>query len=346
MNNKFFALERIKEIFMCSSSRGAVSIVVSVSFLGKIFGYVRVVLIAYFFGASAGVDAFYVAWGAVVFLTTLARSTIDMSLLPELSRMDEEKMGSGRLLVAVMWWSVVAFSLIGSMVVIIAPGVIIRFFAFGFDAERIRTGAMMILCLIPFGIAAFLRSLVDAWQLYCGRFIVPGITEALFNIITIPVFGIGVYFGGIFSLPISMSIGNVSLLLFSLLIARDFPFLSSSIPWKNIRIIARSALASLFVIGISGLYQITDRFFASSLENGSVSFLSYSETIFLLPNAILLPAILIYYAKIINKRNKKIERPCHEENSSHCLGIFYTYWNFVFFNRKTIDFYLVRTWSF
>lgn len=280
------------------SSRGAASIVAVVSLLGKAVGYVRVVLIAYFFGASAGVDAFYVAWGAVVFFTALAKSAVDMSLLPELSRVNGEETGSGKSLVAAVWWFVVAFSLVGAVGGMIAPGVVIRLFALGFDAERIRIGAVMVLCLIPFGVAAFLRPVVDAWQLHRGRVAVPGVVEALFNIVTIPVFLGGIFFWGVFSLPVSMSVGNVSLLLLSLLIVGDFPLRPGAIPWRSVKIVMKAAGVAVAVAGVSGLYQVTDRFFASTLEEGSIAALSYAEVVFSLPNAVLLPVLLIYYAKI------------------------------------------------
>lgn len=280
------------------SSRGAASIVAVVSLLGKAVGYVRVVLIAYFFGASAGVDAFYVAWGAVVFFTALAKSAVDMSLLPELSRADGEETGSGKSLVAAVWWFAAIFSLVGAIGGMIAPGVVIRLFALGFDAERIRIGAVMILCLIPFGVAAFLRPVVDAWQLHRGRVAIPGVVEALFNIVTIPVFLGGIFFWGVFSLPVSMSVGNVSLLLLSLLIVGDFPLRPGAIPWRSVKMVMKAAGVAVAVAGISGLYQVTDRFFASTLEEGSVAALSYAEVVFSLPNAVLLPVLLIYYAKI------------------------------------------------
>ncbi len=279
------------------SSRGAASIVAVVSLLGKAVGYVRVVLIAYFFGASAGVDAFYVAWGAVVFFTALAKSAVDMSLLPELSRADGEETGSGKSLVAAVWWFAAIFSLVGAIGGMIAPGVVIRLFALGFDAERIRIGAVMILCLIPFGVAAVLRPVVDAWQLHKGRMVVPGVVEALFNVVTIPVFLGGVFFWGVFSLPVSMSVGNVSLLLLSLWIAGDFPLRPGAIPWRSVKMVMKAAGVAVAVVGISGLYQVTDRFFASALEEGSVAALSYAEVIFALPNAVLLPVLLIVYAK-------------------------------------------------
>ena len=78
------------------NARNAAIVTTTLTLASRLFSYVKILLIAYFFGASAFVDAYYIAYGAIFFITGTMQGTLESAVLPKLVQNDKEHYGLGR----------------------------------------------------------------------------------------------------------------------------------------------------------------------------------------------------------------------------------------------------------
>ena len=139
---------------------------------------------AWAFGTSSEMDAFHLANGVILLFAGTMGSAMDNALLPELERLRKEENGErgGRALAAFVAWCLVLATVLFCAALVVAPGVIIRFFARSFDAERIRMGAIMLWWSIPFAAATMLKPLLDVWALFTERYTLSSLCGTLFKV--------------------------------------------------------------------------------------------------------------------------------------------------------------------
>ena len=97
---------------------------------GKVFAYGRVWLVAYLFGASAFVDSFYVAFGAINFITGTIQGTLESAVLPKLVQNDKK---TAENLIGWIVRNVIILCIVISLVLVIFPREFIKLFAGTFD---------------------------------------------------------------------------------------------------------------------------------------------------------------------------------------------------------------------
>lgn len=289
-----FISSAVRRILDAKSARGVSFSLSIIAMSSKPLGYLRTLLIAWAFGTSAGMDAYHLASGIVGLVANSIGTAMESAVLPELARL---KKGEGSLEACESVFSFVAFALIAISalfcgVVLIAPGLLIRFFAGGFDAERIRMGAMMLWWLIPFAIATICRPALETWALFTERYTVSGVTAMIFNFVAIPALLLLTPFVAEYAVAGCMSLGHMIALLLFFIAMRGLPL---RLRWKNLPLqslkrIGSNALFSMMLIAAGGLFTIVDRYFASLLPVGSVAAISYgSQMIGIIGLAALIP---------------------------------------------------------
>lgn len=276
-------------------ARNAAVINTALSSAGKALGYVRTLLTAYLFGASAFVDAYYVASGAVAFISGTIERSVEAAVIPKLVQNDGDTAAS-----------LFAFTTRAALAVIIAlfllislfPGQFIHIFARAFDPARLSMAGGMVKYILPWGIASVIMSLLAAWANCQNRFSVPSIVYSLSNVFVIsallllyPVFREK-------ALPISQSAGFAVLACLMWLAVGGAPLRARTrVEPRLRRSVGRDALFSMAWSGAVFIYSVVDRYFASSLPTGNVSAISYAQLIFQHPVGIIGSALTIYFVR-------------------------------------------------
>lgn len=165
------------------SARNATIITTILSIAGKMLGYVRTLLVAYFFGASAFVDAYYVAFGAITFLTGTVQGTVESAVLPKMIQSDEATAKD------LLGWVVSALIVImgcAGVLLLIFPEQYVRIFASTFDKERLFHAGNMVKWILPYAFAMLGIGVLSIWGNYRQRFTAAGAVLVFSNVLSIP----------------------------------------------------------------------------------------------------------------------------------------------------------------
>jgi putative peptidoglycan lipid II flippase len=228
-------------------------------------------------------DAFHLSFGIVSLFSGCIGMTLESTILPEIVRLKEESGGSetSRSVMALVSSVVLLLTALLISAMIIAPGVLIKFFAGGFDQERIVMGARTMLWLAPLAGVMMYKPVLNIWATFTERYTLLSLISTIFNFIAIPALLISAPFIGVYSVAFSSSAGHFVLFVMFLLFMRGVP-----ITWRPSAILKESAVricknsaCLMAIIAAGSLYVIVDKYFASSLPSGSVSAISYADTI-------------------------------------------------------------------
>lgn len=280
------------------SAQGASIVMTAASFASKPLGYVRVLIIAWAFGTSAGMDAFYLASGIVTLFTATFTNSMESAVLPEIALLQaREGEESVRNLMAVVFWILIALTLVFVVVMLFFSEGLVHFFARGFDPHRLHMGGKMLFWLIPFCVASLLRAPADVWAMHKQQYTLSSICALVFNFIAIPSLLVLIPVIGVYSVALCMGMGTMASTCLLWIALRGFPIRFSFIPWESLRRVGKNTLLSVAVMGSGGLYIMVDRYFASLLPVGSVAAISYAGYIFGLLTALVSPPLFIFLAK-------------------------------------------------
>lgn len=268
------------------------------TFLSRIFGLVRLQVIAYFFGYSAATDAFWIAFTIPNLLRSLlAEGALSTAFIPVLSEWLTKKGKdlSYYLVNNVLNILILLLTALVVLGVFLAPRYV-PYIAFGFpgDSPQLALAVGLTQAMFPFLIFISLAALVMATLNCSGHFATPAFAPVLFNITVISFVILLHRTYGIYSLAIGVVAGGGAQLLFQIpsLIRRGFGYrLALSFNHPGVRKIAR-------LIGPATLGGITlqaniviNRIFASTLPIGSISALQYAMRLIQFPLGIFAIAV-------------------------------------------------------
>ena len=276
------ARKLISRLLSVKSARGVSFTLSIVSMSSKPLGYLRMLVTAWAFGTSPGMDSFHLASSIIALFAGSIGSAMESAVLPELVRLREKgEMTSCRSVFAVTAWIVVFLASLLCAALIIAPGVLIRFFASGFDAERIRMGAIMLWWLMPFAVVTMIKPLLTVWAMLEEKYTLSCVTASVFNFVAIPALLAGIPLIGVYSVAMSMSAGHAAAFILLFLGLRGIPLIwrKGTVPWSSLRAIALNSCLTLVIVGATTIFMIVDRYFASRLPSGSVAAISYGGTV-------------------------------------------------------------------
>ena len=300
-----------KSLASVKSAQGASFIMTASGLVSKPLGYMRVLIIAWAFGTSAGMDAFYLASGIAMFFSGSVATALEGALLPELNTLkateNQEAAASLMSLASRAFLGVLASYI---LVIALFPQQIIVFFASGFDEQRVILGGKMLLWLIPLVIVTSVRVLLDTWSTFLQRYTLASLCSMAFNLVAIPSLLLLMASLGEFSVALSMGAGHGAVVLLMLYLLRGFPVKKGIVPKASISKVTRNTVYSVGMVGSQGLYIIVDRYFASLLPTGSVASISYASFIFGLLVSVVSPPLFIFLAKaceIVAEDNKRAE---------------------------------------
>ncbi len=299
----------MKEKEAIARSAGVVG---SLTFLSRIAGYVRDMVVAYFFGATASTDAFWIAFRIPNLLRRLfAEGSLTISFIPVFTETLENKDKEEAKKVADIIFTILFIILIvvSALGIIFAP-FIVKLFAYGFDQKTFELSVSLNRIMFPYIFFISLTALSMGVLNSLRHFFAPAFSPVLFNIcIIITILIIHGSFGlPIYSAAIGVILGGVLQFLLQLpfLKAKGFVFsFTRKLRHPAVKRIGILLLPQLFGIAVYNLNIIVSSQYASFMQAGTISYLYFAERLIEFPLGIiavsiatvLLPSLSSYISK-------------------------------------------------
>lgn len=256
------------------------------TFISRMVGFVRDMVLANFFGAQAGMDAFLVAFRIPNFMRRLfAEGAFAQAFVPVLAEYQKTRSHEDvRTFIARIGGSLSTVLSLVTVIGVLAAPLIVFIFAPGFahDGQRAELATQMLRITFPFLMLVSLTAMVGAILNTYGYFGVPAFTPVLLNICMIgaalylcphlpqPVIGLawGVFIAGVVQFLFQLPFLHKRHLLIKPQLVRNDPGVSK---------VMRLMIPALFGVSIAQLNLMVDSIFASFLQVGSVSWLYYTD---------------------------------------------------------------------
>lgn len=262
------------------------SLVSLMTFISRMLGFVRDMVLASFFGAQGGMDAFFVAFRIPNFMRRLfAEGAFAQAFVPVLAEYQKTRHPDDvRVFIArISGFLSLILSIITAVGIVAAP-VIVYLFApgFGVDSDRSVLATEMLRITFPFLMLVSLTAMAGAVLNTYGYFGVPALTPVILNLSMIvsamylcpnlprPVTGLawGVLFAGIAQLVFQIPFLHQKGLLVRPRVVRTD---------EGVNKVLKLMVPALFGVSIAQLNLMVDSIFASFLKVGSVSWLYYTD---------------------------------------------------------------------
>lgn len=262
------------------------SLVSMMTFLSRLMGFARDMLLAYFFGAQAGMDAFYVAFRIPNFMRRLfAEGAFSQAFVPVLAEYQQTRsLADVRQFIARIAGHLSAVLSLFTIIGVLAAPFIVFIFAPGFGEGSTRSilATEMLRLTFPYLMLISLTAMAGAILNTYGYFGVPAFTPVLLNICMIlaAVFLAPYFDAPVVALAWGVLIAGVVQFLFQI------PFLFHrgllvNPRWSRgddgVRRVLKLMVPALFGVSVAQLNLMVDSIFASFLQVGSVSWLYYTD---------------------------------------------------------------------
>lgn len=262
------------------------TIIVSLmTFLSRILGFLRDIIIARFFGAGMGADVFFVAFKIPNFLRRLfAEGAFSQAFIPVLAEYRERGDKDLKTLIAATSGTLFGVLFVITAIGVLTAPIIVMIFAPGFidEPEKLDLAAQLLTITFPYLFFISLTALSGAILNSFGKFAIPAFTPVFLNISLIVA---AIWLAPLMDQPVKalawgVFIGGVVQLLFQM------PFLMQigSLPkprwgWRDegVQKILKLMLPAMFGVSVAQINLLLDTLLASFLITGSISWLYYSD---------------------------------------------------------------------
>ncbi|MBP1714920.1 MAG: virulence factor protein, partial [Deltaproteobacteria bacterium] len=262
----------------------AAGIVGGATLLSRIFGFIRDMIVAQFFGAGMATDAFFVAFRIPNLLRRLVgEGALTASFIPVYTEyLAQRPPEEGRDLVRAAFSVLAVFLLaLTGLGILLAPG-IVKVMAYGFSQDPEKLGLTVFLTRLMFpyiffiGLVALAMGVLNSWK----HFFAPALAPVLLNLSIILCVLIFYPFltEPILALALGVLLGGIAQLVF------QWPFLRrKGIGFgfrfepghPGVKRIAVLMAPSVLGLAVTQLNVLVSTFLASYLPEGSVSYLYY-----------------------------------------------------------------------
>ncbi len=277
---------------MAKSLVKSASTVTGMTFISRVMGFVRDMVVAHIFGATGYTDAFYVAFKIPNFMRRLfAEGAFSQAFIPILAdyktaRSQKELKAfvdriSGTL--AMILFIVTAIGMIATPIVIMifAPG-------FPLSGEKYELASYMLRITFPYLLFISLTALAGGILNVHHRFAVPAFTPVLLNICMITA---AIFFAPYFHYPIEalawgVFAGGATQLLFQVPFLHRLELLPRlKWAWRDdgVQKVLKLMIPAIFGVSVAQISSLIDTMFASFLPTGSITWLYNSERLMLFP---------------------------------------------------------------
>lgn len=269
----------------------ATATVGSMTMISRILGFVRDVIIARYFGATAGADAFFVAFKIPNFFRRLfAEGAFSQAFVPVLAEA-KEKRGKEAVKLLV---DAISFRLGGILLILTAFGVFgsslwMMVFAPGFmdQPEKFQLASDMLAITFPYllliSMVAFSSAILNTYN----QFAVAAFTPVFLNLVLI---AFAIFVSPLLDVPImALAWGVLVAGIVQLLFHLPFLYRLGLLPHPTRKTdpgvgeVKRMMIPALFGVSVAQINLLVDTILASFLVTGSVSWLYYSDRLMEFP---------------------------------------------------------------
>ncbi len=260
--------------------------------LSRILGFVRDMVVAQVFGATAGVDAYVVAFKLPNFMRRLfAEGAFSQAFVPVLSEYQQSRtQAEAKLFIDRIAGTLSSILFVFTLLGMVLAPFIVMLFAPGFVHGDVRFNMAVHMLPITFpylffiSLTAFCGAVLNTYRSYG----IPAFTPVLLNVsIIVSALCFSHYFAvpiyalawGIFAAGIIQLVFQLPFLARKGLVPR--PRLGFHDP--GVRRVMKLMVPALFGVGVAQISLLVDTIFASFLQTGSVSWLYYSERLMNFP---------------------------------------------------------------
>lgn len=268
------------------------------TFISRIAGYFRDVVIAYFFGAGLQTDAFYVAFRIPNLLRRLfAEGSLTVAFIPIFTEYNESrgKAEAKKVLNAIFTVLCLILILLVVLGVIFSP-YLVKAFASGFDSNTFSLAVLLNRIMFSYILFISLTALSMGVLNSLRHFFAPAFSPVLLNIsIILCAFLLQNSFGlPVISLAVGVLLGGVLQLLLNIFYLRseDYMFgFTKSIFHPAVRRVGFLMFPQLFGIAVYNLNIIVNTQYASFMSEGTISYLYFAERLIEFPLGIIAVSI-------------------------------------------------------
>lgn len=270
----------------------------SLTFLSRIAGYARDVIIAYFFGATASTDAFWVAFRIPNLLRRLfAEGSLTISFIPVFTQYLETKSKEEAKQVADAVFTILVFLLILISIggILLSP-YIIKLFAAGFDQSTFDLAVTLNRIMFPYILFISLTALCMGVLNSLRHFFAPAFSPVILNICIIAAvlfiynnFGVPIY-----AAAVGVIAGGILQLVFQLpfLYGRGFLFsFRKQVRHPAVKKIGLLIIPQLFGVAVYNINILVNTQYASFMAEGTISYLYFAERLIEFPLGIIAVSI-------------------------------------------------------
>jgi len=259
--------------------------------ISRVLGFARDVIIARYFGASMGADAFFVAFKIPNFFRRLfAEGAFSQAFVPVLAEV-KEKQGKAAVQHLI---NAISYRLGGILLLLTIFGVLgsslwMMVFAPGFmdDPEKFDLAADMLAITFPYLLLISLVAFSSAIMNTYNQFAVPAFTPVFLNLVLIT---FAIWVAPLLEVPVmalawGVLVAGVVQLLFHLPFLYKLDLLPRPTRQKDDGVgeVQRLMLPALFGVSVAQINLLVDTILASFLVTGSVSWLYYSDRLMEFP---------------------------------------------------------------
>lgn len=273
--------------------------------IGKLFGFARETLMAYYFGAGMETDAFVISLNAVSLLSLPLSSSIATTFIPMLARVEQEEGAELKQYHTNNMLSLTSIlgAIIAGLGIILAPW-IIKLVGGGFDEEAYTLAVELTKIGMPVIIFSAIVGVMTGYLQSSGRFAATGAVAIPLNIVYISymVFLSGRY--GIYGMSVASVLGILAQVIFlfpDTLKAKMKYFPVFDIKDKYVMHAISLCLPVILSIAINDVNMVVSRRLASGLAEGTVSWLNYANKLNTLILGVFISAITAVIFPILSK---------------------------------------------
>lgn len=289
------------------------AVVIAMTMISRVFGFIRDILTAYYFGASAAFDAFTIAFKIPNFMRRLfAEGSFSQAFVPVLSEYQKKNTeAETKQFINAISGSLGATLLIVTILGMVFAPVLVSLFAPGFLAtdDRYDLAVTMLRITFPYlffiSLTAFSGAILNTYH----RFWVAAFTPVFLNIVMILS---AMYLAPQFKAPIiglawGVFIAGVVQLLFQIPFLKQLHFFPKPrVAFKDpgVKRVLTLMVPALFGVSVGQINLLVDTLFVSLLTVGSVSWLYYSDRLMEFPlgvfgvaiSTVILPSLSRHHA--------------------------------------------------
>ncbi len=295
------------------------SLVSVMTFISRIVGFMRDMIIAELFGAQAGMDAFYVAFRIPNFMRRLfAEGAFSQAFVPVLAEYQKTRtIDEVRAFLAKVAGSLSGILSLVTLIGVIGAPYITYIFApgFGEDSTRFTLASHMLQLTFPYLMLVSLTAMAGAVLNTYGYFGVPAFTPVLLNISMILC---AVYLSPHVPVPVvalayGVLIAGVAQLLFQIpFLFRHRLLVKPAFTMRDpgVKRVMKLMVPALFGVSVAQINLMIDTIFASFLQVSSVTWLYYTDRLADFPLGVFGVAIATVILPHLSRRHA-------EQNQAH-----------------------------